>query len=322
MPPLPTLLCSQEEVAVWGAYFNATSPDPAFGELSARTTDAILAFMPSQPVYALHGAAYGMGDVTNNAKWMTGWEREGGHYRAGLNSVPLVERFRAHPDDLYLLHVGLGGVTNVLPNVDETGAPSMCFHTNPWIMDQDPNSGDWGLAFFGSTQGAGGYLVNNSVLGWTCHLCDAIAAPAAGGAASSPVTVVPRDTFHARVYVEPLGLDLRAWAGAFSNVTVDFTSRTVTVNLEAPGSPSAIAAHNAELARAAPRPSEGVLAVPFAASASPFDSFRVSVDAAAPAARPFTFSLVSPSSATLVRGAWQWPVTDPTQPGTAVFSWA
>ena len=150
-------------MAVWGAYFNASGNDGVHGELNGRTVDAILAFMPSQPIWAMHGSAYGMvrrgspwpvvsspppirervlpspprqGDFSNNAKWMVtgGWEREGGHYRAGLNSIPLVERFRLHPDDLYLLHVGLGGVAAVLPNFDASGAPSMAYHTYPFVQ--------------------------------------------------------------------------------------------------------------------------------------------------------------------------------------------
>jgi hypothetical protein len=152
---------------VWGAYFNATSTDGVHGELNGRTIDAILAFTPSQPIWALHGSAYGMGDFSNNAKWMVracthllasllcrgeelggcvllsplipaqvtgGWEREGGHYRAGLNSIPVMERFRLHPDDTYLLHLGVGGVTAVLPNFDASGAPSMAFHTYPFVQ--------------------------------------------------------------------------------------------------------------------------------------------------------------------------------------------
>ena len=59
----------QEEVAIWGAFFNATSTDGIHGELNGRTVDAILAFMPSQPIWALHGSAYGMGDFSNNAKY-------------------------------------------------------------------------------------------------------------------------------------------------------------------------------------------------------------------------------------------------------------
>ena len=57
------------QVAVWGAYFNATSTDGVHGELNGRTVDAILAFMPSQPIWAFHGSAYGMGDFSNNAKY-------------------------------------------------------------------------------------------------------------------------------------------------------------------------------------------------------------------------------------------------------------
>jgi len=134
------------QVAVWGAYFNATSSDGVHGELNGRTVDAILAFMPSQarrgdvgccvlvrvwllfffsrrPSCAAHlgparqrlwhgrlqvsrtnGGGGGVCAATstrhshvdvapprsNNAKWMVtgGWEREGGHYRAGLNSDP------------------------------------------------------------------------------------------------------------------------------------------------------------------------------------------------------------------------------------------
>ena len=88
-----------------------------------------------------------------------GWEREGGHYRAGLNSIPLLERFRRNPDDVYLLEVGIGGVSAVLPNIDPDGAPSMAFHTYPFVSEHDPRSGDYGLAFFGHAMGAGSYLV-------------------------------------------------------------------------------------------------------------------------------------------------------------------
>lgn len=43
--------------------------------------------------FPLCRSAYGTGDFSNNAKYMVtgGWEREGAHYRAGLNSIPLWE---------------------------------------------------------------------------------------------------------------------------------------------------------------------------------------------------------------------------------------
>ena len=37
-----------------------------------------------------------------------GRERGLMHYRSGLNMIPLIEAYRANPDDLYLLQVALG----------------------------------------------------------------------------------------------------------------------------------------------------------------------------------------------------------------------
>ena len=41
----------QEEVGVWGAFFNATSADPHKGSLQKRAVDSILAYMPSTPSF-------------------------------------------------------------------------------------------------------------------------------------------------------------------------------------------------------------------------------------------------------------------------------
>ena len=57
----------QEEVAVWGAYFNATDPGWMHGELNERTVDGILGYMGAPATFAFAGAAYGMGDFSNNA---------------------------------------------------------------------------------------------------------------------------------------------------------------------------------------------------------------------------------------------------------------
>ena len=128
----------QEEVAIWGAHFKATSSDRApcqFGSLNDRAVDAILAYDPWSATWAYHGSAAGWGDFSNNGKWMVegGWEREGGHHRAGLNAIPLIERFRAHPDDIFLLEVAMGGMTDtgVLSNIDSDGAASMGYHCYP-----------------------------------------------------------------------------------------------------------------------------------------------------------------------------------------------
>eukprot|EP01062_Namystynia_karyoxenos_P073105 TRINITY_DN69953_c0_g1_i1.p1 TRINITY_DN69953_c0_g1~~TRINITY_DN69953_c0_g1_i1.p1 ORF type:complete len:1162 (+),score=302.99 TRINITY_DN69953_c0_g1_i1:74-3559(+) len=235
----------QEECAVWGAYYNASSAQ--YGDLNSRVVDAILAYQPSVPNWAWHGSAEGWGDFSNNAKWMVtgGWEREGQHYRAGLNSIPLGERYRRYPDDLYLLEVAMGAMTGVLTNIDADGAPSMGFHTHPFVLQHDPRSGDYGLAFFGAMINHGAYLVGNDPdLGWSCYLCDlnvtdrpARAARGTDGRLQPPATgrlsLAPRDAAHRRAYLEPLGLELRLWSGRLASVTVDFSARTVTCLLVA-----------------------------------------------------------------------------------------
>lgn len=231
-PPSPAILircaCSwdttgQEEVGVWGAFYNASSRDPFRGELQLRAVNSILAYMPSTPNFAYHGSAGGWGDFSNNGKWMVrgGWEREGNHYRAGLNSIPLAERFRSHPDELYLLECAMGGITGVLGTIDADGAPSMAFHTYPFMLEYDPHTGDSGLGFFGHSMNVGAYSIpNHPRFGSLCYLCAHTAAKGGrhadrggstprltpSGGLSGDYALVPHDSFHRRAYLADLGL--------------------------------------------------------------------------------------------------------------------
>ena len=45
------------------------------------------------------------------------------HYRSGLNMIPLVEWFRGHPDEYFLLEVAMGAMSGQMANIDSTGAP-------------------------------------------------------------------------------------------------------------------------------------------------------------------------------------------------------
>jgi hypothetical protein len=47
------------------------------------------------------------------------------------------------------------------------------------------------------------------------------------------VTVWPKDSFHRRIYIQPLGLYLVAEAGALQRVDINFAARTVNVSFEA-----------------------------------------------------------------------------------------
>ena len=55
---------------MWGAYFNASDDGWMHGNLNLRTVDSILGYMSALPTWTHHGSAYGMGDFSNNAKWM------------------------------------------------------------------------------------------------------------------------------------------------------------------------------------------------------------------------------------------------------------
>jgi hypothetical protein len=213
----------QEEVAIWGAYFNASSAQ--YGNLNQRVVASILAYTPNVPNWAWHGSAAGWGDFSNNGKWMVmaGWEREGQHYRAGLNSIPVIERFRQYPNETFLLETAMGALTGTLCNIDSTGAPSMGFHTHPFIMNYDPNSGDYGLAFFGQSLTTGSYLINHPDLGWTCYLCDI------SSSSASVVTFTPRDPFHRRAYFASVGLWVISLAGEFTSATIDLSKNQTSL---------------------------------------------------------------------------------------------
>jgi hypothetical protein len=96
----------QEEVVVWNLYYGNDT-------IAKYTVDHILSYMRSLPTWAYNGGSRSWGDAGNNAKWLTSYgtgfsERGQMHYRSGLNMIPLIEWYRAHPDELFLLEVSIG----------------------------------------------------------------------------------------------------------------------------------------------------------------------------------------------------------------------
>ena len=71
------------------------------------------------------------------------------HYAGALNAVPLIQQYLAHPDDTYLLRVGMAGIMGSLTNLQPAGGPSMAFHGDPSLLRPDGYSADWGIGFFG-----------------------------------------------------------------------------------------------------------------------------------------------------------------------------
>jgi len=154
----------QEEVVVWNLYFGNMS-------VAKKTVDHVLSYMRSSPTWAYNGGARSWGDIGNNGKYLatfgTGASDRGMmHYRAGLNMIPLIEWYRANPDEgVFLLEVAMGAISGQMANIDADGATSMMFHVVPHVMDFDPHSGDYGLGFFGNALEGGAYYVKHESLG-------------------------------------------------------------------------------------------------------------------------------------------------------------
>ena len=150
--------------------------------------------------------------------------------------IPLMEWYRTHPDELFLLEVSMGAIAGQLANIDENGATSMMWHAMPYVMDYDPHSGDFGLGFFGHCLETGAYYILDKTMGELCYLCDVATAASDTGVKSSndagAVTITPRDSFHNRVFLEPLSVYLYAEAGTIDHVNLDLPGKKLSVVFE------------------------------------------------------------------------------------------
>jgi len=225
----------QEEAYIWGAYFASTLGSAAAAKLARSALDQILSYTPLVANWAWHGSAYGEGDFGNNGYYELGNERVLQHYRSGLNSIPTTEAFLAEPTDVYLLRLAAGSIGGVLANIDPTtGANSMGFHSDPANLFFDPASGDWGLALYGHAHNTHSFLVRHEDFGWQCYFCDV-------SLGAGKLTLTTRDSLRRRVYVAPLGLQIRSDAGTIERVeaTLDAADEqllSVTVVFSAVGS--------------------------------------------------------------------------------------
>jgi hypothetical protein len=119
--------------------------------------------------------------------------------------------------------------TGQMCNIDESGATSMMFHSFPFVNEFDPNSGDYGLGFFGHSVQAGAYYVQHPQWGETCYLCDV----SNNGGETGSVSIRPRDSYRQRVFLAPLGLYIVTRTGVITAVDFDEFQGLVTVWLSA-----------------------------------------------------------------------------------------
>lgn len=135
----------------------------------------------------------------------------------------------------------MGAIAGQLVNIDENGATSMMWHAMPYVMDFDPHSGDFGLGFFGHCLETGAYYVLDKSMGELCYLCDVVSSStvltSTNGSSTEvgvtgSVTIHPRDSFHNRVFLEPLSLYLYAEAGTIDHVEFDLAGKKLSVVFE------------------------------------------------------------------------------------------
>jgi hypothetical protein len=218
----------QEEVYGWTRYFH-------YDDKADVTLNAILAYDPAIPSWGYNGSARRYWDFIYGGKSKySRIERQLHHYGSGLNAIPLLEEYRAHPDDLYLLRVGYGGVMGPLSNIDEKGFASAAFHSFPDRMMFDPYSGDYGPNFFGHAVNTGVFLVHDDAMGWICF----------GGNVEDRHGVIHAtvlDSSRNRFFIAPLGLWITLDAGHLNSVEFDSKGDVVRLHLEAASATSSTA---------------------------------------------------------------------------------
>jgi hypothetical protein len=210
----------QEEVYAWTRYFHDD-------QKADVTLNAILAYDPTIPSWGYNGSARRYWDFIYGGKASySRIERQLHHYGSGINAIPLLAEYRLHPDDLYLLRVGYGGVMGPLANIDEKGFASAAFHSFPDRMKYDPYTGDYGPNFFGHAINTGVFVTHDEAMGWLCF----------GGNIEEHHGIVHTavlDSSRDRLFLAPLGLWITLDAGKIVSADFDTRKHRITLHLAA-----------------------------------------------------------------------------------------
>lgn len=132
----------------------------------------MLAYTPKIANWGYHGNARRYFDFAVYGGFSQGTERCLHHYGAPLNSIPVLDAYRAAPDDLHLLSVGVGAVTGTLSAIAANGSSAMAWHGAANLMQPDPTNCDYGVGFYGHARNVGAFVVRHATRGWLCYLCD------------------------------------------------------------------------------------------------------------------------------------------------------
>lgn len=211
----------QEEVYMWSDHFG-------YDRKALVTLNAILAYMPTMPHWAYNGNARRYWDFLYGGKAgeTSRIERQIHHYGSSLNAIPVLSHFRKHPEDLYLLRVGYGGLLGGISNITQDGFGPAAFHSFPSTLEIDGISGDYGSGFFGYAVNSSSYLVKDGELGWLAFGGNLIQK---GDLVEMDLTTASRS----RLYIAPRKLWITLDAGSMARVSYDSKSGEVTLDLDA-----------------------------------------------------------------------------------------
>jgi hypothetical protein len=204
----------QPEVYAWMRYFGHERQ-------AAMTREVILGYDPVIPNWGYNGNARRYWDFLYGGK-IRRIERQIHHYGSALNAVPLLDAYRANPDDFHLLRVAYGGLMGALTNIDERGFSSAAFHSWPDQMRFDSLTGDYGMGFFGHAYATASYLVEHPTFGWLGF----------GGNVTRTgdmIRIEPRDSARCRVFIAPARLWITLASGKIE--AADYSSADGSVTL-------------------------------------------------------------------------------------------
>ncbi len=204
----------QEEVYLWENYFG-------FSSKALETIKAILNYMPTVPSWAYNGCARRYWDFLYAGKLMR-IERMIHHYGSGLNAIPVLSYYRKHPNNLYTLRVGYGGLMGAISNITKDGFGPVAFHAFPSALKIDDYSGDYGCGFFGYAINTATYIVNDKNFGWIAFGGNL---NVKGNWIKTKITTAAKS----RIYITPSKTWLTLDAGQFK--TVDYNPKDGVIKL-------------------------------------------------------------------------------------------
>ncbi|MBV4357554.1 DUF5695 domain-containing protein [Pinibacter aurantiacus] len=216
----------QEEVYVWSYFFGYT-------DKAEVTLKAILGYMPTLPSWAYNGNARRYWDFLYGGK-LSRIERMIHHYGSELNAIPVLQEYRTHPDDLYLLRVGYGGVLGGIANINEEGFAPCAFHSFPSTLVNDGLSGDYGSGFYGYAVNTATYLTKDKELGWLGF----------GGNVKQEngwIIVEPTTAAKTSAFIAPVGLWLDLKAGTIKQLAFNPVTKQLKLQLDNADEHTAIA---------------------------------------------------------------------------------